>query len=570
MITIVDSGIGMHDEELERANALISSASALTLAPSRFLGHYVVAQLAARHGLAVHLAASPAGGLTATIAVPAVLLGAAERAQVDVRRAATPRRSTRSTGERTAPVVGLPRREPTAEHPPARPRARRPAATAVAFRAAAPPPPLPPELTPAVAAGAPARRADRTSRARRADEIDDFDEIDVTVPEALLVDFEPEVAPEPEPEAGPLRRLRRRTEAARARARRSGSAASPTCGARRRRARRPPCPRRRPPRPRPAPATGAAAEPGPTAPRVAPDRRAVVRGSRAGRRRRRRPVRRQEPASPFSEDLLPQRLPKRGRRSSRLETPWVRERPASRRRRRRSPPAARRTGRARRAAAVAAAAAGDARASHDRGRPRIRGERRGRSRSRARAARRPTRRPRRPTVVKGSRSSPPSAPRPNRPGKKPVSMIGEGIDGADQTERAPRARAPTFATSTGCCRASSTTTPGVTDAVAVSSDGLLMAMSSSLERAGAEQLAAIIAGMTSLAESTARCFALGEVDQVIIAMQEGYLFVSSVSDGSSLGVVADRRCDVGAVGYQMTLLVERVGAALESRRSSRS
>ncbi len=105
-------------------------------------------------------------------------------------------------------------------------------------------------------------------------------------------------------------------------------------------------------------------------------------------------------------------------------------------------------------------------------------------------------------------------------------------------------------------------TSGVTDAVAVSSDGLLMAMSSSLERAGAEQLAAIIAGMTSLAESTARCFALGELDQVIIAMQEGYLFVSAVSDGSSLGVVADRRCDVGSVGYQMSLLVQRVGSAL--------
>ncbi len=103
---------------------------------------------------------------------------------------------------------------------------------------------------------------------------------------------------------------------------------------------------------------------------------------------------------------------------------------------------------------------------------------------------------------------------------------------------------------------------GVTDAVAVSSDGLLMAMSSSLERAGAEQLAAIIAGMTSLAESTARCFALGGLDQVIVAMEEGYLFVSSVSGGSSLGVVSERRCDVGAVGYQMTLLVQRVGAVL--------
>lgn len=105
-------------------------------------------------------------------------------------------------------------------------------------------------------------------------------------------------------------------------------------------------------------------------------------------------------------------------------------------------------------------------------------------------------------------------------------------------------------------------TPGVTDAVAVSSDGLLMAMSSTLERAGAEQLSAIIAGMTSLAESTARCFALGSLEQVIVAMEEGFLFVSSVSDGSSLGVVADRRCDVGGVGYQMTLLVDRAGQAL--------
>ena len=63
-------------------------------------------------------------------------------------------------------------------------------------------------------------------------------------------------------------------------------------------------------------------------------------------------------------------------------------------------------------------------------------------------------------------------------------------------------------------------------------------------------------------DSTARCFALGGLDQVIVAMDEGYLFVSSVSDGSSLGVVADRRCDIGAVGYQMQMLVQRVGAAL--------
>src|SRR5262249_46324567 len=67
---IIDSGIGMAAEDIDRANELIASSNAQTLAPSRYLGHYVVAQLAARHGLSVHLAASPTGGVTARIALP--------------------------------------------------------------------------------------------------------------------------------------------------------------------------------------------------------------------------------------------------------------------------------------------------------------------------------------------------------------------------------------------------------------------------------------------------------------------------------------------------------------------
>ncbi len=105
-------------------------------------------------------------------------------------------------------------------------------------------------------------------------------------------------------------------------------------------------------------------------------------------------------------------------------------------------------------------------------------------------------------------------------------------------------------------------TTGVTDAVAVSSDGLLMAMSAELERAGAEQLSAIISGFVSLGHSTSRCFGFEELNQVIVSMNGGFLFVSSVSDGSCLGVVADRTCDIGLVGYQMTLLVERAGSVL--------
>ena len=105
-------------------------------------------------------------------------------------------------------------------------------------------------------------------------------------------------------------------------------------------------------------------------------------------------------------------------------------------------------------------------------------------------------------------------------------------------------------------------TAGVSDAVAVSSDGLLMAMSSSLNRASAEQLAAIISGMVSLGNGASQCFGFDGLEQVIVAMRRGFLFVSSISDGSCLGVVANRGSDIGLVGYQTTLLVERAGTVL--------
>lgn len=105
-------------------------------------------------------------------------------------------------------------------------------------------------------------------------------------------------------------------------------------------------------------------------------------------------------------------------------------------------------------------------------------------------------------------------------------------------------------------------TAGVTDAVAVSTDGLLMAMSSSLDRPSAEQLAAIISGMVSLGNGAAGCFGFDGLEQVIVAMRRGFLFVSSISGGSSLGVVTGKSCDVGLVGYQTTLLVERAGTVL--------
>lgn len=45
-------------------------------------------------------------------------------------------------------------------------------------------------------------------------------------------------------------------------------------------------------------------------------------------------------------------------------------------------------------------------------------------------------------------------------------------------------------------------------------------------------------------------------------MTGGYLFATSISEGSTLAVVAQRQCDLGLVGYEMTMLASRVGHAL--------
>jgi predicted regulator of Ras-like GTPase activity (Roadblock/LC7/MglB family) len=105
-------------------------------------------------------------------------------------------------------------------------------------------------------------------------------------------------------------------------------------------------------------------------------------------------------------------------------------------------------------------------------------------------------------------------------------------------------------------------TPGVEQAMAVSSDGLLIALSSQLERASADKMAAVVTGIRALSFGAANELAKGQVMQVLIEMAHAYLFVSTISGGSTLGVVTARDCDLGLVGFEITLLVERVGAQL--------
>jgi uncharacterized protein len=106
------------------------------------------------------------------------------------------------------------------------------------------------------------------------------------------------------------------------------------------------------------------------------------------------------------------------------------------------------------------------------------------------------------------------------------------------------------------------TTAGVSDAVAVSSDGLLMAQSDTLDRQGAHQVAAIISGLVSLGHSTGRCLDLDSLDQIIVAMEGGYLHVTTISGAGSLGALTDPAFDMDNIGYQMGRFVERAARML--------
>jgi predicted regulator of Ras-like GTPase activity (Roadblock/LC7/MglB family) len=105
---------------------------------------------------------------------------------------------------------------------------------------------------------------------------------------------------------------------------------------------------------------------------------------------------------------------------------------------------------------------------------------------------------------------------------------------------------------------------GVAHAALVSADGLLVASNENLPRDRADQLSAIASGLSSLAVGTAELFTAGRVVQSVIEMEQGFLLLMNVGDGSNLVVLARPGCDIGLVGYEMTLLVDRVGKMVET------
>lgn len=105
-------------------------------------------------------------------------------------------------------------------------------------------------------------------------------------------------------------------------------------------------------------------------------------------------------------------------------------------------------------------------------------------------------------------------------------------------------------------------TPGVIHVIAVSSDGLLIAMSERMERSSADRLAAITSAFISLANGTSTVYDLGDTNKVVVDLDRGYLLVSSIGAGSMLGVLANRSAKLGTLAYEMAMFANRTGAVL--------
>lgn len=105
-------------------------------------------------------------------------------------------------------------------------------------------------------------------------------------------------------------------------------------------------------------------------------------------------------------------------------------------------------------------------------------------------------------------------------------------------------------------------TPGIVHGVVVSGDGLLLAATPEVGDALGDQLAAAVSGLVSLAGGVATLLSAGPASQTILELAGGYLFVTAMTAGAALAVFADRRCDMGMIGYEMTKLAARAGRAL--------
>jgi predicted regulator of Ras-like GTPase activity (Roadblock/LC7/MglB family) len=105
-------------------------------------------------------------------------------------------------------------------------------------------------------------------------------------------------------------------------------------------------------------------------------------------------------------------------------------------------------------------------------------------------------------------------------------------------------------------------TPGVTHALIVSSDGLTLIASDGLSVDQADSLSAMTSGLVSLGRSIASQVGDGDCGQILLRLTRGHYVFMRVSDLADLAVLVDAGANLGVVAGRMAQLVGSVGHVL--------
>jgi predicted regulator of Ras-like GTPase activity (Roadblock/LC7/MglB family) len=103
-------------------------------------------------------------------------------------------------------------------------------------------------------------------------------------------------------------------------------------------------------------------------------------------------------------------------------------------------------------------------------------------------------------------------------------------------------------------------------AVVLSTDGLLLARSSTMSVDDAEHFSAMSSALQSLARSAGTRFDGGDVRQCVIELDRAVLFVTAAGDNACLALLSDEGASMGTVAYEMNQTVIRLGELLSTTK----
>jgi predicted regulator of Ras-like GTPase activity (Roadblock/LC7/MglB family) len=106
--------------------------------------------------------------------------------------------------------------------------------------------------------------------------------------------------------------------------------------------------------------------------------------------------------------------------------------------------------------------------------------------------------------------------------------------------------------------------PAARSVLLMSTDGLVRAYTTGLNKDEADTLAAAESGMWGIVTAIGRTVRAGSVRQVVVELDGAFLCVGAAGPGTCIGVLADRGADPRQIGFEMQRCVTAVERELST------